>query len=180
MAGFRGLRRAVSAKAYELSELGGIDEESIALLHVLRTVVIRLAEVRLQTTGLQQHCEVLVPYLRVAMAYQRIEHFRVVYYDNSGVFITDELQQHGTIDHSPVYPREILRRAISLNASTIIIAHNHPSNNPTPSSQDISMTRTLSEALMCIGVVLFDHIIICQSGYISFRECGLITERCTS
>lgn len=178
LAQFGGLGRLLNADADRLSEIPGIDTSTIVLFNALRAVVFRLAEDQLPQVGLQHCGEALLHYLRVTMAYQRIEHFRVLFFDDSGNLLADEVQRYGTIDQTPVYPREVVRRAIVLDAASVIIAHNHPSNEPKPSTVDITLTIALRDALEGVGVTLFDHIVICRSGHSSFRALGLIGERC--
>jgi DNA repair protein RadC len=177
LARFGGLGRLLNADADRLSEIPGVDTSTTALFAALRAVVVRIAEYQLPRVGLQHACDPLIHYLRVTMAYQRIEHFRVLFFDHSGNLLADEVQHYGTIDHTPVYPREVVRRALLLEAASVIIAHNHPSNEPRPSTADIHLTRTLSDTLEDVGVTLFDHIVICRSGHSSLRALGLLGKR---
>lgn len=177
LARFGGLGRLLNADADRLSEIPGVDTSTTALFAALRAVVVRIAENQLPRVGLQHACDPLIHYLRVTMAYQRIEHFRVLFFDHSGTLLADQVQHYGTIDHTPVYPREVVRRALLLDAASVIIAHNHPSNEPRPSTADIHLTRTLSDTLEDVGVTLFDHIVICRSGHSSLLALGLIGKR---
>lgn len=116
----------------------------------------------------------VIQYCTTAMAYETREQFRVLFLDKKNRLIADEVQQQGTIDHTPVYPREVVRRALELSASAIIVVHNHPSGDPTPSRADIEMTRILIDAAKPIGIALHDHIIIGKHGHISMRGLKLI------
>lgn len=116
----------------------------------------------------------LLDYCHASMAYRDREQFRILFLDRKNRVIADELQQKGTIDHTPVYPREVVKRALDLQASAIILVHNHPSGDPQPSPADIEMTRRIEEAARPLGVALHDHVIVGRTGYCSFRADGLI------
>jgi DNA repair protein RadC len=111
------------------------------------------------------------------MAHQTEEQFRLLFLDRRNVLIMDEVQHRGTIDHTPLYPREVAKRALELDASAVIMAHNHPSNHPAPSKGDIAMTRMVNDTLERLGIVLHDHIIISRRGHSSFRCMGLLGDR---
>jgi DNA repair protein RadC len=117
--------------------------------------------------------EKLVDYLRIGMAHHDTERFRVLFLDVKNRLITDEEQQRGTVNHTPVYPREVVRRALELGASAIILVHNHPSGDPEPSSADIEMTRQIADAGAKLGVTLHDHLIVAKGGTTSLRARGL-------
>ena len=108
------------------------------------------------------------------MASAKIEQFRIFYLNNRNVLIADEMQQQGTVDHTPVYPREVVKRALELGATALIMVHNHPSGDPTPSQADIEMTRHVQEAGEKLGLTLHDHIIVSHGGHASFKEMGLL------
>jgi DNA repair protein RadC len=116
----------------------------------------------------------LLGYCRTAMAFEEREQFRILFLDKKNALIADEVQQRGTVDHTPVYPREVVRRALELSATAIILVHNHPSGDPTPSRADIQMTRTIAEIAKPLGIVLHDHLIIGREGHASFKGLGLI------
>jgi DNA repair protein RadC len=116
----------------------------------------------------------LIDYCHTAMAHRETEHFRVLYLDRKNVLIADEEQERGTVDHVPVYPREIAKRALELNASALILVHNHPSGDPTPSEADIQMTLRIKDSADVLGLVLHDHLIIGKSRELSFRSAGLL------
>ena len=118
--------------------------------------------------------QALLDYCQASMAYAKIEQFRIFYLNNRNVLIADEIQQHGTVDHTPVYPREVVKRALELGASALIMVHNHPSGDPTPSRADIEMTRHVREAGEKLGFTLHDHIIVSHNGHRSFKEMGLL------
>jgi DNA repair protein RadC len=108
------------------------------------------------------------------MAYNPVEQFRILFLDRQNVLIADEVQQRGTIDHTPVYPREVIKRALALNASSIILVHNHPSGDPTPSSADIEMTKRIVDTAKPLGIQVHDHLVIGKGRHASFKSLGLI------
>jgi DNA repair protein RadC len=116
----------------------------------------------------------VIDYCHAAMAFETREQFRILFLDKRNVLIADEVQQTGTVDHTPVYPREVMRRALELSASALILVHNHPSGDPTPSRADIDMTRTIVETGKPLGIVVHDHIIIGRQGHASLRGLQLM------
>jgi DNA repair protein RadC len=116
----------------------------------------------------------VLDYCRTAMAFADKEQFRVLFLDKRNQLIADETQQTGTVDHTPVYPREIVKRALELSASSIILVHNHPSGDPTPSRADIDMTRNIAAAAKPLGIAVHDHVIVGRSGHASFKSLGLL------
>ena len=118
--------------------------------------------------------EQLITYCRVSMAHLGREQFRILFLDRKNTLIADEIQQQGTVDHVPVYPREVVRQALALNASALILVHNHPSGDPTPSQADIDMTARVQDACNALGLSLHDHLIIGKSTELSFRSQGYL------
>jgi DNA repair protein RadC len=116
----------------------------------------------------------LIDYLQVALAHEPIEQFRVLFLDRKNILIRDELQQRGTVDHTPLYPREIVKRALELGASAIIMVHNHPSGDPTPSRADIEMTKQVVQAMSAVGLAVHDHVIVGKNRHTSFKSQRLI------
>jgi DNA repair protein RadC len=116
----------------------------------------------------------LLDYCHASMARERTEQFRVLYLDRKNVLMADEVQQSGTVDHAPVYPREVMKRALELGASALIVVHNHPSGDPTPSAADVEMTEALAAAANKLGLVLHDHVIVGRTGHASFKSLGLL------
>jgi DNA repair protein RadC len=116
----------------------------------------------------------LLDYCTAAMARVTNEEFRVLFLDRKNVLIADEVQNRGTVDHTPVYPREIVKRALELSASSVILVHNHPSGDPTPSRADIAMTREVVTAAKTLGIAVHDHLVIGRSGHASFKSLGLL------
>jgi DNA repair protein RadC len=116
----------------------------------------------------------VIDYCRTAMAFAQREEFRILFLDKRNALIADEVQQTGTVDHTPVYPREVVKRALELAATAIILVHNHPSGDPTPSSADIAMTREIAQVAKPLGIALHDHIIVGREGHASFKGLGLV------
>jgi DNA repair protein RadC len=108
------------------------------------------------------------------MGHGKVEQFHLLFLDRKNRLIADEAQQRGTVDHTPVYPREVVKRALELGASALILVHNHPSGDPTPSSADIAMTREVREAAEKLGISVHDHVVIAKGGHASFRALGLL------
>ena len=116
----------------------------------------------------------LLDYGRIALAHEKVERFHLLFLDRQNRLIADETQQRGTVDHTPVYPREVVRRALELGASALILVHNHPSGDPTPSQADIEMTREIVAAGEKLGISVHDHVVIGKSGETSFKTAGLL------
>jgi DNA repair protein RadC len=116
----------------------------------------------------------VLAYLKVSMQHNGREAFRVLYLDKKNQLIADEIMNNGTVDHAPVYPREVAKRALELDASAVIFVHNHPSGDPTPSSADVDMTRQLVEALKPLRVAVHDHLVVGRDGVASFKSLGLM------
>jgi DNA repair protein RadC len=116
----------------------------------------------------------LLDYCTIAMAREKREQFRILFLDKKNVLIADEVQQTGTVDHAPVYPREVIKRALELSASAIIVVHNHPSGDPAPSADDIAMTEEIRDSGERLGITLHDHLIIGRKGHASFKSLGLL------
>ena len=134
----------------------------------------RLAQRRVLSRPVISSWDALLDYVRAAMAHGSVETFRTLYLDRKNVLIADEEMARGTVDHVPVYPREVVKRALELNASALILVHNHPSGDPTPSEADIQMTRQIAEAAQVFSITLHDHLIVGRQGERSFRSDGLL------
>jgi len=140
----------------------------------VRESALRLSREDLGTREILGSWQSVLDYCRASMGYEKKEQFRIFFLDRKNGLIKDEVQQRGTVDHTPAYPREVVKRALDLGATAIIIAHNHPSGDPTPSQADIAMTREIREAAEKLGIVLHDHIIVGKSGTTSFKSAGLL------
>ena len=140
----------------------------------MREVGRRLAERKVKDMPVLTNWQQLIDYCHVALAHEKTEQFRILFLDRKNVLIADEVQQRGTIDHTPVYPREVVKRALALNAAALILVHNHPSGDPKPSRDDIEMTREIKAAAEALGIAIHDHLVIGRKGHASFRSLGLI------
>ena len=174
---FETFGNVVSARSAQIAGAAQIGPDIVDFFKVVRAAGTRLAREEIGNRPVLDAWDKLVNYLRSAMAHQPVEQFRVLFLDRRNVLIADEIQHRGTIDHTPVYPREVARRALELDASAIIMVHNHPSNHPAPSKADIDMTRIVRDTLTALGIVLHDHIIVSRRGHSSFRAMGLLEPR---
>jgi DNA repair protein RadC len=152
----------------------GMHEEATAYLATIRAAALRMLQGKIKDRPTLSSWSAVLDYLRVAMAFEGREQFRVLFLDKRNHLIADEVHQHGTIDHTPVYPREVVKRAIELGASAIIIAHNHPSGDPTPSRADVEMTKAIIEACRILGIAVHDHVIVGKQGHASLKALGLM------
>lgn len=171
---FGDYNHVISAPPEQLAELRGVGDAVIRELKIVEASAHRLAQARIIDRPAISSWAELIDYCKVAMAHLPTEQFRILFLDRRNVLISDEKQQNGTIDHVPVYPREVVRRALSLNASAIILIHNHPSGDPTPSETDIDMTLRIQAAVDAIGITLHDHVVIGKGRELSFRSAGLL------
>ena len=174
---FGGLAGVVHARDDQLVEFHGVNHQTITLFKAIRTMAARMVREELSDRPVFDNWDKLVAYLRATMAHAMVEQFRLLFLDRMNVLIADEVQHQGTIDHTPVYPREVVRRALALDASALIMVHNHPSNHPAPSKPDIAMTREVGDALARVGILLHDHLIVSRRGHTSFRQLGLLEEK---
>ncbi|MBT4020591.1 MAG: DNA repair protein RadC [Alphaproteobacteria bacterium] len=171
---FGSFAEAVSAPTDRLQEMPGLGEATIVALKSVQAAALKLSQGRVMNKPVLAGWTALVDYCRAAMAYHPTEQFRILFLDRKNVLIADEIQQTGTIDHTPVYPREVVKRALELGASALIMVHNHPSGDPTPSRADIEMTKQVQEAGEKLSIILHDHLIIGRSGETSLKSMGLI------
>jgi DNA repair protein RadC len=171
---FSDFNRVVTAPPARLAEVTGVGEVVIQHLKIVEAAAQRMARARVMNRPALSSWDALLDYCHTAMAHRDTEQFRVLYLDRKNVLIADEEQARGTVDHVPVYPREVVKRALELNASALILVHNHPSGDPTPSDQDIDMTHRVAEAARTLEIVLHDHIIIGRSREVSLRSAGYL------
>ncbi|MEL6550726.1 MAG: DNA repair protein RadC [Pseudomonadota bacterium] len=171
---FGDFNRVVSADADRLATVKGVGQAVITELKVVEAAAHRLARARVMQRPVLSGWAELLDYCHTAMAHRATEQFRVLYLDRKNVLIADEAQARGTVDHVPVYPREVVKRALALEASALILVHNHPSGDPTPSEADIAMTHKVAQAAEALGITLHDHLIIGQSRELSFRSEGYL------
>jgi DNA repair protein RadC len=159
-----------NAAPARLMKFDGLAEKSVAHLKVIQAVAARFARDRMvNDKPILSSWNELLDYCRAQMAYESKEHFRVLFLDKKNRLIADEVQQSGTVDHTPVYPREVIKRALEVSASALILVHNHPSGDPSPSSADIRMTKEIAEVAAALNITLHDHIIVGKTGSTSMR-----------
>ncbi|MEE9387828.1 MAG: DNA repair protein RadC [Paracoccaceae bacterium] len=171
---FGDFNRVVSAPIERLTDVSGIGDAAIQELKIVEAAAHRLARSRIVGKHVISSWDAIVDYCHTTMAHRETEQFRVLFLDHKNVLIADEDQAKGTVDHVPVYPREVVKRALELNASAIILVHNHPSGDPTPSDADITMTEQINAAAQALNLTLHDHLIIGKSRELSFRAAGYI------
>jgi DNA repair protein RadC len=146
----------------------------VAQFKIVEAAALRLARARVMGKPALSSWQALIDYCTAAMARDPREQFRALFLDRKNVMIADEVLSQGTVDHTPVYPREIVKRALELSASAMILVHNHPSGDPTPSRADIEMTRQIADAAKALGVAVHDHLVIGSKGHASFKALGLL------
>ena len=151
-----------------------IDQRTLVLFKAMREAGRRLAERKVKDMPVLTNWQQLIDYCHAALAHEKTEQFRILFLDRKNVLIGDEVQQRGTIDHTPVYPREVVKRALALNAAALILVHNHPSGDPKPSREDIEMTKEIAKAAAALGIAIHDHLVIGRKGHASFRSLGLL------
>ena len=171
---FGSFGEVISAPRQRLREVGGLGEAAITELKIVQAAAGRLARSEARKRPALSSWQAVIDYCRTTMAFEDKEHFRIIFLDKRNQIIGDEVQQSGTVDHTPVYPREVVKRALELSATAIILVHNHPSGDPTPSQADIEMTRQIVAAAKPLGIALHDHIIVGKDGHASLRGMKLI------
>jgi DNA repair protein RadC len=164
----------LAAPEARLVEVPGIGPSVATHLKLVHAAATRYARGAVRQRPLLGSWSAVIDYCRAAMAYEEKEQFRILFLDRKNVLIADEVQQVGTVDHTPVYPREVMKRALELSATAIVLVHNHPSGDPTPSRADIDMTKTIVEIAQPLGIAVHDHIIVGRQGHASFRALKLI------
>lgn len=171
---FGSFAEVISAEEARLKEVSGVGEAVVTALKLIRAGALRLAQSDVLDKPVISSWHALLDYCKASMAYRKTEQFRILFLDRKNVLIADEIQQEGTVDHTPVYPREVIKRALELGASALILVHNHPSGDTTPSKDDIAMTREIVEAGGKLGVVVHDHLVVGRRGHTSFKSAGLL------
>lgn len=164
----------LSAPRERLLQVSGVGEAVVTELKIVEAAAHRLAQARIMDRPAIAGWQPLVDYCRTAMAHRETEQFRILFLDRKNVLMADEAQAKGTVDHVPVYPREVVKRALELNASALILVHNHPSGDPTPSDADIAVTRQIEEAAKALSITLHDHLVIGKADEFSFRANGYL------
>jgi len=170
---FGSLGAVLSASIEETRAVPGVGEQAALDLKLLNETTLRVGREQVRKRTVISSWSALLAYVKVALANEPREQFRVMFLDNKNQLILDEVQNRGTVDHAPVYAREVMRRALELSASAVILVHNHPSGDPTPSSADIDMTRQIVEAGRTLKISVHDHLVVGREGVASFKALGL-------
>lgn len=171
---FGDFNRVITAPVTRLMQVKGVGEAVVQDLKILEAAAQRMARARVMQRAVLSSWDALLDYCHTAMAHRETEQFRILFLDRKNVLIADEEQARGTVDHVPVYPREVVKRALELNASALILVHNHPSGDPTPSDADILMTNQIRDAADTLGIILHDHLIVGREREISFKAQGYL------
>ncbi len=174
IARFGSFAEVLAAPAARLAETKGLGEAAITELKIVQAAAGRLARGQVKRRTVLSSWSTVLDYVRTVMAFEDREQFRILFLDKRNQLIADELQQTGTVDHTPVYPREVVKRALELSATAIILVHNHPSGDPTPSRADIQMTQQIQEIAKPLGISVHDHIIVGKEGHASLKGLRLI------
>lgn len=171
---FGSLPEVLGAPAHLLAEVKGIGPSVAFDLKLVAAAAERMLQSQIRGRQVLSSWTQVIDYCRAAMAFEPREQFRILFLDKKNALIADEVQQVGTVDHTPVYPREVVRRALELSATAIVLVHNHPSGDPTPSKADIDMTRLIAETAKPLGIAVHDHIIVGKNGHASMKGLRLI------
>ena len=171
---FGSFAEVVHAPPTRLREVDGVGEATITELKLIAAAANRVAKGQVQQRTMLSSWNEVIDYCRTSMAFADKEQFRILFLDKRNQLIADEVQQTGTVDHTPVYPREVIKRALELSATAIILVHNHPSGDPTPSQADIHMTKAIVDIAQPLGIAVHDHIIVGKNGHASLKGMRLI------
>src|SRR6266576_2554483 len=171
---FGSFAEVIHAPVARLREIDGIGDAAINELKLIAATASRVAKGQLKQRTLLSSWNDVIDYCRTSMAFSDKEQFRILFLDKRNQLIADEVQQTGTVDHTPVYPREVVKRALELSATAVVLVHNHPSGDPTPSRADIAMTKSIVEVARPLGIEVHDHIIVGKDGHASLKGLKLI------
>ena len=174
LARFGSFANAISADPRDLQAVEGMGEGAAAALKVVQGAALRLMRAEVRDQPVLNNWDRLIAYLSAALARETVEQFRILFLDTKNRLLADEAQARGTVNHTPVYPREVVKRALELQATALILVHNHPSGDPTPSRADIEMTAEVKRAAGVLGIVVHDHLIVGNGRHLSFRREGLL------
>jgi DNA repair protein RadC len=174
IARFGSFAEVVNAPESQLKEVAEVGDAVVTELKLLRAAALRLMKAEITARPLLSSWKQVLDYLRAAQGFEQREQFRILFLDKKNRLIADEVQGLGTIDHTPVYVREVVKRALELASTAIVLVHNHPSGDPNPSRADIEMTKMIVEAARPLGVVVHDHIIVGKAGHTSFKTLRLL------
>ncbi len=164
----------ISADPDRLKQIKGLGDAAVTEFRIVQATAQKLAQGKVMNRPALSSWRALLDYCQTIMAHEPVEQFRILFLDKKNRLIADELQSKGTVDHAPVYVREVMKRAVALNAAAIILVHNHPSGDPTPSRADIAMTKEIIDAGASLGIQVHDHVIIGKGMHASFKALDLI------
>lgn len=164
----------IAADPTRLREVPSVTDAVVSEFKIVQAAALKLSQAKIMDRPALSSWAALIDYCNASMAYNDTEQFRILFLDRKNVLIADEIQQKGTVDHTPVYPREVVKRALELSASSFILVHNHPSGDPTPSQADIDMTRQIVDSAKPLGISVHDHLVIGKGAHVSFKTLGLI------
>jgi len=173
LARFGGLGGVLGASVEELKTVAGVGESVALELKLVHEAALRIGREPVKKRTVISSWSALLAYVKVALAHESREQFRVLFLDKKNQLIADEVMNRGTVDHAPVYPREVVRRALELSASSLILLHNHPSGDPSPSAADVEMTKQVVEAARPLRVTVHDHLVVGRDGVASLKALGL-------
>ena len=171
---FGSFAAVISAEPAHLTKVPGVGEAAVTALKLAREAAARLLRDDVMDRPILTNWQRLLDYCRATMAHEKAESFRILFLNAKNTLIADEVQQTGTVNHTPVYPREVIKRALDLGASAVILVHNHPSGDPEPSKDDIQITRDIRDAGQKLGIGVHDHVIVARGGVTSFKSRGLL------
>ncbi len=171
---FGSLQEVMNAPLQEIKKVNGISDNTAVALKAVTATAHRIMKLELMQKPVLNSWSKLMDYCHATMAHEKKEYFRILFLNKKNILIADEIQGSGTVDHTPAYPREIMKRALELGATALILIHNHPSGDPKPSQADIEMTNKIIQAASPFNITIHDHIVIARNGYTSFRGEGLI------
>ena len=174
LARFGSFARVISAPVQDLLSVEGMGDAGVAALKSVHAAALRLLQAEIMGQPVLSNWDRLMAYLGAELSRERVEQFRVLFLDNRNRLLADEAQQRGTVNHTPVYPREVSKRALELHATALILVHNHPSGDPTPSHADITMTQQIVGIAKPLGIAVHDHIIVGKAGHVSMKGLKLI------
>ncbi len=171
---FKNINGVLNASLNDLQSINGISHNSAIAIRAIRAAGLRLLKQNIMGRPILNSWQRLIEYVEAAMANETREHFRIIFLNKKNEVIADEIQQTGTVDHTPAYPREIMKRSLEVGATALILAHNHPSGDATPSQADITLTKQIIAAAKPFDIVIHDHLVISRNGTQSFKSLGLI------
>lgn len=171
---FGGFGAVLAASPHQLEKYPRVTERTIVQFKAVREAARRVVKADIENKPVLSSWTQLLDYCRACLAHEQSEQFRVLYLNRKNILILDEVQQRGTVDHTPVYPREVVKRALEVGATALIMVHNHPSGDPTPSRADIDMTHEVRDIAEKLGISVYDHVVVGREGVHSFRSMGLI------